>query len=112
MRSGLAASMLLSVLLWSTLLVSLFAAPDLMAVRGTAGDFAGHTAELIRRHQEATSTLSLSPGGEGPQAASPACEQLEHEPALDKEETSVRDVEPEDEPMIRPVGSTPKRIRT
>ncbi len=111
MRSGLAASMLLSALLWSTLLVSLFAAPDLMAVRGAAGDFAGHTDELIRRHQEATSALSRSPGMEGPQAASPACEQLEHEPALDKEETSVRDGQPDDDPMIRPVGSTPKRIR-
>jgi len=103
--------MLLSALLWSTLLMSLFAAPDLMAVRGTAGDFAGHTAELIRRHQEATSALSLSPGMGGSQAASPACEQLEHEPALDKEETSVRKPEPDEDPMIRPVGSTPKRIR-
>jgi hypothetical protein len=104
--------MLLSALLWSTLLVSLFAAPDLMAVRGTAGDSAGHTAELIRRHQEAASALSLSPEMEGPQAASPACEQPEHEPVPDKEETSVRDGEPDDESMIRPVGGTPKRIRT
>lgn len=112
MRFHLAASTLMSALLWSMLL-SLFAAPALMAARG--GDIGtdshdigtdSHTADLIRQHQEATSLFSPVPEMPEQQIQSRACGQPD-DPAMSQEETSA----PDDEPMIRPVGNRAKRIQ-
>lgn len=112
MKSDLAAGTLLSAFLWSMLLLSLFAAPALMAARSADPEPApdSHTADLIRQHQEATSPLSSVPTIEAQaQVHSNSCQ----EPADSamREETDGRDFAPEDEPMIRPVGTRAKRIQ-
>lgn len=113
MRSDLAAGTLLSAVLWSMLLLSLFAAPALMAARSTDVEPDRHTADLIRQHQEATSPMAPAPSpDQRAQAHSSACQEPDQAAAGgQEEETTVREMIPEDEPMIRPVGTRAKRIR-
>jgi hypothetical protein len=111
MRSDLTAGTLLSAILWSMLLLSLFAAPALMAARGTDVDPDPHTLDLIRQHQEATSLIAPAPE---PKAQAPfaACQEPEGAAAREQEKAAAgRGIAPEDEPMIRPVGTRAKRIR-
>lgn len=110
MRSGIAASTFISALLWSMLMLSLFAAPALFAARGGDMEADEHTQDLIRQHQEATSPYPPVPGIQDRQVQSGACGQQDGT-AMGREETYVRDIAPEDEPMVRPVGNRAKRIR-
>lgn len=111
MRANPAAGTLVSVQFWTMLFLSLFAAPALMAARGTVGDVADrHSAELIRDHQDALSPFSWPPETEDRRMHSREWKRLQHEPVMRKEGTSIRDVGPEDEPMIHRAGRG-KRIR-
>ena len=111
MRSDLAGSTLISALLWSMLLLSLFAAPALMAARdGGIDEVDGHTADLIRQHQEAMSPFSSAPEMPEQQLQSNACGRPDNQ-AMSRGETSLRDTAPVDEPMIRPVGNRAGRIQ-
>lgn len=120
MRSSPTASTLLAALFWSMLLLSLFAAPVLMAARDRGGDTEvhdkdGHTAELIRQHRDAVSPFFSVPETQGRPTDSLGGQQLRNGPALTQEVTEVwsfvREARPEIEPMIRPVGIRAKRIR-
>ncbi len=114
MRSDRAAGRLFSVFLWSMLLLSLFAAPALMAARGADAEPDAHTADLIRLHQEATSPMAPATAPEQQaQVYSRACQEPGKAAVRgqEQEEAAGRDVGPEDEPMIRPAGTRAKRIR-
>jgi len=87
-KFDLAASTLLFGLSWWVLSLSLFASPAIMT---GGGDASGHTAELIRLHQNATAALYTD------EQESRACE------LRDEEETSMRD-SAGDPPMIRQAG--------
>jgi hypothetical protein len=93
------------------LMLSLFAAPALFAARGADNAADGHTQDLIRQHQEATSPYSPMPDMQDRQVQSGAACGQQEGTAMGKEETYVRDIAPGDEPMIRPAGSRAKRIR-
>ncbi len=116
MRASPIASTLLPGLFWSMLLLSLFAAPVLMAARDGGGDTGvhdtdGHTAELIRQHREAVSPFFSVPDTQGRPTDSLAGRQLRNGPAMTEEWSFLREARPEIEPMIRPVGNRAKRIR-
>lgn len=103
MKSDFVAKPLLSGIFWSTLVVSIFCAPVIMAARVV--DDGAHTADLIRQHQEITGPWSAGV----PSATSPgACEQLGD--ARTDQETSLAPAGP-DATMIRPVGKRSNRIR-
>jgi hypothetical protein len=108
MKSDFAASTLMSALLWSMLLLSLFAAPALMAARGGDTEIDGHTADLIRQHQEAVSPFPKAPEAER-QIQAGACGQTDDLVTGGAE--SARGAGPDDAPMIRPVGHRAKRIQ-
>ncbi len=106
MRSDLAASTLLSVLFWSMLALSPFAAPAIMMAWDNG---AAHTAELIRHHREAISPVWSMPAEAWEEIESRACYQMPGDPATSEEDTSMCHAEP-DASMMRPAGMRPKRI--
>ena len=107
MRSDLTAATLLSILLWSMLSLSLFAAPANMAGRGS--EDAAHTAELIRQHRERISPPSM-PAAEEEYFETLICSQLPDDPAMSDEVVLICDAEP-DTPVFRPAGARPKFIQ-
>lgn len=119
MRSSSTGSTLFPALFWSLLLLSLFAAPVLMAARDGGGDTEVHdtderTAELIRQHREAVSPFfSVPETQERPTHL--AGKPLRNGPAIIEERTEewsfVREARPEIEPMIRPMENRARRIR-
>ena len=120
MRASPTASTLLPTLFWSMSLLSLFAAPVLMAARDGGGDTEvhgtdGHTAELIRRHREVVSPFFSVPETQPRPTDSLGGRQLRNGPAMTEEITEewsfVREARPEIEAIIRPVGNRAKRIR-
>lgn len=102
MRSDLATGTGLAVLYFS--LSSLLAAPGITAADG---DAVGHTAELIRLHQEATSPLLTIPA-EAQDPGSLTCERPD-DPATNEQATSIPDAG-NDAPTTRPTGKRSKRI--
>lgn len=112
MKTNLAAGTFLSVLFWSLLSVSLFAAPMIGSGRVVDPSVKGleELQDLIRMHEQATSPLPQLPA----QAAeSGACDEPadraaseESRPAMS--ETGARDP---DAPIIRPVGKRAERIQ-
>ncbi len=103
MKFNLAAGTFLSVLFWSLLSVSLFAAP--MMTRH-AVDPGVEVQDLIRQHLDAISPMPAAPGDE---AAASACEPAPIESA---EQGAVVNEAGPDAPIIRPVGKRADRIQT
>ncbi len=103
MRSDFVAKPLWSGIFWSTLIVSIFCAPVIMAARVV--DDGAHTAELIRQHQVITGPWSA---GVPSSPAPGACEQLGE--AQTDPGTSMAPAGP-DATMIRPVGKRSNRIQ-
>lgn len=108
MKTNLAAGTVLSLLFWSLLSVSLFAAPLILSTRDSSPT--AEVEDLIRQHQEATSPLLSLPGHS---SAAEACE-LPGQAAVGRDaETMVKDAGEgaPDAPMIRPVGKRATRIQ-
>jgi len=114
MRSDQAVSKILYGMLGALLLLSLFAAPALMAARSTAEGPDEHTADLIRLHQRAVSPYPSAPHPQGEVARSGSCEQLPGDAAAIVEEgvePSRQEEAAPDQTMIRQVGTRAKRIK-
>lgn len=113
MKTNLAAGTFLSVLFWSLLSVSLFAAPMIGAGRTAdpAAQVQDELQDLIRMHEQATSPLPTLPAQAAEAGA--ACEQpadraASDEPGATMSETGTLDP---DAPIIRPVGKRAERIQ-
>jgi hypothetical protein len=107
MRADLTAATLLSILLWSLLSLSLFAAPANMAERGS--EDAARTADLIRQHRERMYPPSM-PAAEEEYFETLICSQLPDEPAMSDDGVLICDAGP-DTPMFQPAGARPKLIQ-
>lgn len=112
MKTNLAAGTFLSVLFWSLLSVSLFAAPLMVAERGgdPSAQVRDDVQDLIRMHQQATSALPQLPAKA---AQSGGCEAPADTTASEEADATMSEAgaaEP-DAPMIRPVGKRAERIQ-
>lgn len=112
MKTNLAAGTFLSVLFWSLLSVSLFAAPMIGSGRTAdpSAQVQDELQDLIRMHEQATSPLPQLPSRT---AESDACDEPADRTASDgagatMSETGARDP---DAPIIRPVGKRAERIQ-
>jgi hypothetical protein len=113
MKSSLAAGTILTLLFWSLLSVSLFAAPTIVSNRATevrSTEVAAEVQDLIRQHQEATSPMrALPPQAGGECLALPGEDSVAGQgPA--EEGAAFQEASP-DAPIIRPVGQRPRRIQ-
>jgi hypothetical protein len=110
MKSNLAAGTIFSLLFWSLLSVSLFAAPMMSSNR--AADPASEIQDLIRQHHEATSPMQALPpaqAGADECLAAPGEETVVDRGDADAGPT-LNEASP-DAPIIRPVGKRPDRIQ-
>src|SRR5690349_4310188 len=103
MKFNLAAGTLLSVVFWSLLSVSLFAAP---LMTRHAVDPGAEVQDLIRQHVDAISPMPAAPEQE---TAASTCETP---PGEAVEQGAVVNEAGPDAPIIRPVGRRAERIQT